>query len=203
MSDRPICHRCDSQADVLAISQKDARRATAFPFCSVHDPDPDEYGNRTTWSDKVVIRRYDEPEPEIRIYGRPGSTTRKYNGRVMHVELPDGEGICCDASPSSRKRYDLERVDSNDWYICRRCCQLQWTEDASEDIVGPFLYRLREVLDEADDLPKNARQFVKFPRPAPKQSHSFAEGFESEGAKAWPDWTLIEHPLEALGEGKR
>jgi len=171
---RPLCYCCDSLA-VALIARKATPKATWFPVCESHDPDPEEYGNKTTWSDKVTIRRYDDPISDYDVFGRLGG--ENYKGRIIHIENPAGDGILCDKSADSQKRYNLSIGYPDDAVICGKCSSTSnWRENYSEDIVGGFLFELRSVLDDFDQLNRFAGRKIEYPQPDPRTSHRIAEG---------------------------
>lgn len=98
---RPLCcrRRCSDRAVILTMrnARPDGR---IHPFCAEHDPDLSVRGNKTTWSDKLVVREYSAPARPATIYGRPGDG-------VMHVENSAGTGTLCPHDISPRLRYNL------------------------------------------------------------------------------------------------
>lgn len=171
---RPLCKDCDDLADVLVLRSSNLRDAV-YPFCSEHDPDPEKYGNRTTWEDKLTIRRFDEEPPGYTVYGRLGGDS--YNGRVMHLELPDASGVLCEHDISSRKRYELSRALPEDANMCGKCLTTSnWWDDYSERIVGAYIYAIRKVAARTDQLSQWADRFVEYPTLSPRERHRCAEG---------------------------
>jgi len=171
---RPLCYRCDSEADAL-IARSANPKATWFPVCDTHDPDPTEYGNKTTWSDKLTIRRYDTSVPDYDVFGRLGG--QNYKGRIIHVETPAGDSALCEHEGGVQKRYNLSVACPSDAVICGNCSGTSnWRENYSDDIVAGFLYELRSILDDRGQLTRFADDQIEYPQPDPRTSHCIAEG---------------------------
>lgn len=172
-----VCRQCEGDADVLVMRSKSIS-APAFAYCNEHDPDPEEYGNRTTWADKLVIRRFDEPVPDYNIYGRPGAS-ESYSGRVMHIENPAGNGILCGHDVSDRRRFKLSHIFPEGYTPCGQCLSRgKWEGEFNQGVVGKFVYSLRQVLNEAGELPDRARWYIDYRTPTPRCCHALTEGLD-------------------------
>lgn len=145
----------------MLVLDRPSPKASAHAYCDVHDPDPTEYGNKTTWAEKITLRRYDEPVRDFQIYGRPGG--QNYRGITMHVETPGGDGVLCGREDASETRYELTRAMPDGYQICRNCIEMSgWTDDYSRAVVAAFLYRLRDLLDDLGELPDSARMWLEY-----------------------------------------
>lgn len=171
---RPLCKRCDRTADVM-VAKRASPQATWYPYCEQHDPDPSEYGHRSTWADKITIQRFDETPPEYAVFGRPGGENSQ--GRIIHVETPAGNDTLCEHEVSGRQRHNLSVARPDDSVLCGKCVQAStWRENYSDDIVAGYLCELRRILRETGQLRDWADDLIEYPTPDPKTNHGIAEG---------------------------
>lgn len=172
--ERPLCHWCENLADVL-VAKRASPQAVWYPFCEQHDPDPSEYGYRSTWPEKITIRRFDEEPAEYSVFGRPGG--ENWQGRIIHLEAPAGNGLLCEHEASGRQRYNLSVARPDDSVLCGKCVEAsKWRENYNDNIAAGYLYELRSILRESGQLRDRADSLIEYPTPEPKTNHSIAEG---------------------------
>lgn len=176
---RPLCTDCDELADVLVAKGRDVTRSV-WAYCDEHDPDPSVYGNRTTWDGKVVLRRYDQRAPSYPLYGFIGGDDH-FGDRIMHVEAPTGETSCCGEVVPGGTEYSLEHALPDDARLCQRCLTSHtWVSNVRNDIVGRFLYQLRQVVEREDEVADFTVNSLDYPRQNAMEAHAQAEGFRTE-----------------------
>lgn len=174
---RPICMKCEKGADVL-LHKGGAPLGAVFPFCDSHDPDPSEYGNKTEWKNKLVLRRYGIGEEIYSVFGRTGGET--YKGEVIHIELPDSSDVLCNYDISDYERINLSTEFPEGKHLCGHCISTSvWWEDYSDKVVGRYLYALREVAKKSDqDIPRED-SCLEYPELEPIEKHKCAEGIQN------------------------
>lgn len=172
---RPLCHKCDDEADVLMLRGSNPT-TEPFPFCR------DCRGHWRHADDGVAVHWYSARGPQTTVYGAAGS--KQYNGITMHLLRPDGELAVCGRVDGAGRKFNVSHTLGEDYRLCRDCLASlgRVRDDMSELAFEDFVGEVFRIGRREGGLVAPREMWLEYPEVTPEQNHAAAEGFEEVDA---------------------